>query len=350
MNDHLFARLASSAVGAVLLVLILPGCSKQQQQQQPKTFTFVHTYSPTPREHAAERYSDFKYEVRKLGETNFQTFLPKAVTPTKDGSVEARFEIAIAQPAVDERYEIRTSYRLDGKLNQGNVEQTVFSAAAKKGLASSAGNKVTPFQIPTPGAGPLTVKQRDITIKALGLPPSSPMSLFDKLSRKIPPVAAEAFRTLRERSVEELRIKTDAHNSTWHLGQASWFIDQDAGTIVFTAPDGTMATCPVQIIGTYNTADGTWLWGWDHPSVTPPLQENARKVRAYGEQLGIDPLTTRKIRCTETDAWELTALACKLEGAQGAYRAPSGKTLVFVTFGEVRLNKPTPPPISSGDR
>jgi hypothetical protein len=106
---------------------------------------------------------------------------------------------------------------------------------------------------------------------------------------------------------------------------------------VFTGKKVT-ATAPVQIIGTYNTLDGTWLWGWDHPSVLPPLQEHARRVREYGEQHGIESLTTRKLGCDENEAWEFTALACHLCEAQGAYRGPAGTALVFMTFGEVSLS------------
>jgi len=145
--------------------------------------------------------------------------------------------------------------------------------------------------------------------------------------------------------MEDLRIKSGAHDSLWQLGQAAWSIDQQTGTIVFKAPNGMVVSCAVQIVGTYNTADGTWLWGWDHPSVQPPLQAHARLVRAYGEQHGIAPLTTRKLACAENDAWELAALACRLGDAQGAYRAPAGTAMVFVTFTDVKLSKPGPPPI-----
>jgi hypothetical protein len=147
------------------------------------------------------------------------------------------------------------------------------------------------------------------------------------------------FPTLLAQSLEELRIKTAAHDGTWHLGQAAWAVDQDTGQIVFTAPGGITATCPVQIVGTYNTADGTWLWGWDHPSVEPALQEHARLVWAYGERHGIAKLTTRKLRCSEAEAWEFAALACKLGEAQGGYRGPAGQTMVFMTFGEVHLSR-----------
>jgi len=63
----------------------------------------------------------------------------------------------------------------------------------------------------------------------------------------------------------ELRRKTAAHDSARGLGEADWRVDQAAGTIVFSRPDGAFATCSVQIIGTYSTTDGTWLWAWDDP-------------------------------------------------------------------------------------
>ncbi len=151
---------------------------------------------------------------------------------------------------------------------------------------------------------------------------------------------APDFDALLDRCMEELRVKTAAHDGIWQLSQADWDLDQDAGTIVFTSPKGITATCPVQIIGTLNTADGTWLWGWDHPSVDPALQAHARLCRDYGERHGIEVLTAQKLQnMSEDDAWQLTALACKLADAQGGYRGPAGQTLVFVTFGEPALRK-----------
>ncbi len=173
------------------------------------------------------------------------------------------------------------------------------------------------------------------------------MDIFDQ-----PPDVTPEFRRFLAQSMEDLRIKTTAHDSMWHLSEAAWSVDQDAGTIVFKVPDGTVATCRVQIIGTYNTADGSWLWGWDHPSVKPPLGAHAHQLKAYGEEHGIVPLTTHKLTCTENDAWQFAALACRLCEAQGAYRGPAGPTLVFMTFYKVTLHKPgaaaasvTPPPV-----
>ncbi|MFN6530065.1 DUF6882 domain-containing protein [Nostoc sp. ChiSLP03a] len=144
---------------------------------------------------------------------------------------------------------------------------------------------------------------------------------------------------LVEQSMEELRLKTEAHNSAWRLGDSSWDIDQGTGTVVFTRPDGIAARCSVQIIGTYNITDSSWLWGWNHPSVVSELQSHARLLRNYGEEHGIESLTTQKLSCTENQAWEFTALACKLCEAEGAYRCPTGSTLVFITFDRVTLSR-----------
>jgi hypothetical protein len=147
------------------------------------------------------------------------------------------------------------------------------------------------------------------------------------------------FRKLLGRCMEELRQKTQAHVASWGLGSTDrWGLDQADGRLVFTSKAVTAAAL-AQIIGTYSPQTGTFLWGWDHPSVLPPLQEHARKVREYGEQHGIPALTTRKLECSEDEAWEFTALACHLCGAQGAYRGPAGQALVFMTFGEVTLSK-----------
>jgi hypothetical protein len=147
------------------------------------------------------------------------------------------------------------------------------------------------------------------------------------------------YRELVSQSMEELRLKTAAHDRLWHLGDAEWILDQDAATIAFSTADGLVATCPVQIIGTFNAADSTWLWSWDHPSVEPLLRDHATLVRAYGEAHDFERLTTRKLTSTEDECWEFTALACKLANAQGAYRGPAGSTLVFMTFGEPKLKR-----------
>jgi hypothetical protein len=152
------------------------------------------------------------------------------------------------------------------------------------------------------------------------------------------PAPALDYAALNDRSMQELQLKTSAHDSGWGLGAADWAVDQDTGVITFTGRT-VVATAPAQIIATYNTQDGTWLWGWDHPSVVEHMGDHARQVYAFGQEHGIVELTTRKLACSEDDAWRLTALACHLCNAQGAYRGPAGTALVYLTFGEVTLSQ-----------
>ena len=60
------------------------------------------------------------------------------------------------------------------------------------------------------------------------------------------------------------------------------------------------ATAPAQIVGTYNTANGTWLWAWDNPSINPNLTLNAEITREYGEKRGISELTDARWRRRRT--------------------------------------------------
>jgi|GEM_PF-1205762 len=155
-----------------------------------------------------------------------------------------------------------------------------------------------------------------------------------------PAVPSDSIEALIARSMEELQIKSAAHDQLWGLGDSSWDVDQDQGKIVFTSPRGMTTVCPVQIIGTLNTNDGSWLWGWDHPSVEPALQQHAQLCRTYGERHGIDWLVCQRLEeCTEDDGWQMVALACNLAGAQGAYRGPMGATLVFMTFGQPQISR-----------
>lgn len=144
-----------------------------------------------------------------------------------------------------------------------------------------------------------------------------------------------------KQSVEGLRTQTSTHAATWHLGEeAKWAADQDNGRIRFTFADGTIAEADFQIVGTYNTLDGTFLWGWDHPSVAEPLRKHAILAKEFGKTHGLAKFTERMVKCSEDDAWEFTAVAARLGKANGAYRGPAGTALVYMTFGEIKLSRP----------
>ncbi|WP_020180966.1 DUF6882 domain-containing protein [Methylopila sp. M107] len=146
--------------------------------------------------------------------------------------------------------------------------------------------------------------------------------------------------TVMARARNELELKTGIADRMFGIGSAAWSVDLQEGAITFDAADGRRAVAPVQVIGTLDTKAGTWMWGWDHPSVPEPCGRDAAAVRDYGAKRGLAEFATKVIPCDEAKAWEFTSLAAHLANAQGGYRGPSGTTLVFMTFGTVTLSKP----------
>lgn len=162
--------------------------------------------------------------------------------------------------------------------------------------------------------------------------------LFSRCGKRKQNVDADLYTS---QAIELLQEQTAAHSSMWRLGdEDNWSADQNSGRITFWFADGTIAEADIQIVGTFNTASGTFLWSWDHPSIQEPLRAHARLARQFGERHRLLNFTERAVKCTEEKAWEFTAVAARLGGANGAYRSPVGTVIIYMTFGEIKLLKP----------
>jgi hypothetical protein len=147
---------------------------------------------------------------------------------------------------------------------------------------------------------------------------------------------AEPWDVMLNRARAELGHVTAAHSGLFGLDRADWNIDLTAGSIRFAADGMPEAHATIQVVGTRDPNDGTWLWGWDHPSVPQGLRHAALDCRRYGERHGLTALTTRKIACSAAEAWDFTAVARRLHRAEGAYRADAGAE-VFVAYSRLTI-------------
>jgi hypothetical protein len=155
------------------------------------------------------------------------------------------------------------------------------------------------------------------------------------------PLRAEPPEAFITAAIEGMKQQADAHAATWGLGKAKrWSADLDKGVLRFEFADGTLAEAPLQVVGTYNTENGSFLWAWDHPSVPAPLRQHAELARQWGEREGVPKFNTRQVRCSEEEAWAFAAVTNRLAKAQGVYRGPTGAVRVFMTFGDVTLTRP----------
>ncbi|WP_284125470.1 DUF6882 domain-containing protein [Parerythrobacter aestuarii] len=141
------------------------------------------------------------------------------------------------------------------------------------------------------------------------------------------------------RAMSGLQQKTQFHIGTWKLDESSWAVDLDRGVIEFTNKEGWLISAPVQVIGTHDTRDGTFMWGWDHPSVPAASAQAALLLKTYAEAHGLTEVSTQLGVLSDERAWELTALADYLAESNGAYRAPIGTTNVYMTFGQLNIAK-----------
>jgi hypothetical protein len=126
------------------------------------------------------------------------------------------------------------------------------------------------------------------------------------------------------------------------LDAAPWMVDQKSGLIRFSRKDGATVTAPVQIIGAWNPRTEVFRWGWDHPMVVQRLRNDAESTRWFGDKHELDELTTRSLKMNEQGAWQMTALAMKVNGSYGVYRAPTDGPVIFMTLGQPKVAKPTP--------
>lgn len=135
----------------------------------------------------------------------------------------------------------------------------------------------------------------------------------------------------------ELHERQDYLARTWALAGAAFAVDQDAGLIEFERKDGAVLRAPVQIIGAWNASSSLFSWAWDHPSVHPRLRRAAERVRWFGERFDLPEFSRLQSQASEHDAWRFAAVAMKLNGASGVYRAPSDGPFVFMIFFDVAL-------------
>jgi hypothetical protein len=116
-----------------------------------------------------------------------------------------------------------------------------------------------------------------------------------------------------------------------------WEVHLDDGWFAWTGSKGTMRS-PIQVVGTRDTENDTWLWGWDHPSVKPELAQAADKMRQFGEERHSTTLTIRQGPCTDDQAWLFAHLAVGLGLGDYVYRATSGTTQVFLLLTDITVD------------
>jgi hypothetical protein len=129
-----------------------------------------------------------------------------------------------------------------------------------------------------------------------------------------------------------------SHHEQWGFGSAERFeFDGDAGVLRWIFADH-LAEAPVQILGSYSPSTRSWLWAWANESLPEHLRVDSASVRSWGMEHEQPVLIRPAVDdLGEEQAADLAAIAFRLTGATGFYRAPSSGPVAFMSFGTVTL-------------
>ena len=112
-----------------------------------------------------------------------------------------------------------------------------------------------------------------------------------------------------------------------------WNVDFDRGIISFGKDE-----YPLQFLGSEATSSNTWLWAWENISeFDDKIISLAREIKAKGEKLNLEALTTAEIEITdELNGHILSIVACGLADKNYCYyRDPYSDGAIFVAFDGV---------------
>ena len=132
---------------------------------------------------------------------------------------------------------------------------------------------------------------------------------------------------------------TAAHAQGWGFGHADrWRLDQEQGRIVWTLGPRTVSAS-VQVLGSWSSEAGTFVWSWDNDSIAPTLTRSARRVRELGEQHALIALHTSPLRLGEKQVRDLVAVAFEMLQGTGLYHPFDGTLATYLLFDDVLVEE-----------
>ena len=137
---------------------------------------------------------------------------------------------------------------------------------------------------------------------------------------------------------DNLMEQNNTHAQTWQLGkEQGWSADMGMGVIVFRFANGLSGTAHFQVVGTYDENDGSFLWGWAHPSVPAAFREHANMAKLWGIDNDHPAFMSKNVKCSLDEAMDFAAVANSLAGSKGVYRGHVGQKYIFLTLGDIHV-------------
>lgn len=163
------------------------------------------------------------------------------------------------------------------------------------------------------------------------------MGIFEKIFGQLAiPSSHNKYNQMLNNCIEEIKIKNKHLQDNYGFGLYDrWDMCQGDGRLIFSENGEAKVICDITMLGSYSTASKTWLWSWANDSIVPELKYDMEKVKEYGKQYSFEDLIDDKFETDEPGAWAMAALATKILGGKGIYRAPYDNMLAFMMIKEI---------------
>ena len=86
-----------------------------------------------------------------------------------------------------------------------------------------------------------------------------------------------------------------------------WDWDQDRTQLIFSNEGQVAVVCDIAFVGSFSSADKTWMWSWANDSLAENVKAPMRELCEFGEERGFEKLAGAYWDGTETDGWRMTA-------------------------------------------
>lgn len=153
-------------------------------------------------------------------------------------------------------------------------------------------------------------------------------------------VLPKTYDELLEAGYNYVSSLQSAHEATWKMSEAANYeVDLMSGEIWWFFPEKTVSA-PAELLGTWNPKDGTFLWGWDHPSAPEGSAVASAALKAHADTHGISDLQDSKVECDFEECWSLVSAAGLVGQLQGIYRFETspGGAWAYIGFGGIAIN------------
>ncbi len=151
------------------------------------------------------------------------------------------------------------------------------------------------------------------------------------------PMSEQEFQDLLRQANWFMRGQMEENRKAFQLDRYPRFDwDPWRGELVFSSGGVPKVVAGIQLVGTHATKSGAWLWAWANPGYPAPVRQAVLKAREFGTERGVIRLIQPKWAAKESDAWEMTAVADKLNEAKGAYRCPGQDGFTYMIFTDLR--------------